>query len=56
MGVKRGFCRSCGTPLSYESDKWPGEHHFLIGVFDDPKAFTPTSDFMKEEALSWALH
>ncbi|NWG92293.1 MAG: GFA family protein [Parvularculaceae bacterium] len=56
MGVKRGFCRSCGTPLSYESDRWPGERHFLIGVFDEPKAFTPTSDYMKEEALAWALH
>jgi hypothetical protein len=53
IGVKRGFCRSCGTPLSYESDKWPGERHFLIGVFDEPAAFTPTGDYLKEEALLW---
>ncbi|MFZ5617232.1 MAG: GFA family protein [Pseudomonadota bacterium] len=53
MGVKRGFCPSCGTPVSYESDKWPGERHFLIGVFDDPRAFTPTGDYLKEEALAW---
>lgn len=52
-GVKRGFCASCGTPLSYESDKWPGEQHLLIGAFDDPRAFTPTSDFLKDEALAW---
>lgn len=52
-GVKRGYCSSCGTPLSYESDKWPGERHFLIGVFDKKDAFAPTSDFMKEEALNW---
>jgi hypothetical protein len=52
-GVKRGFCKSCGTPLSYESDKWPGEHHFLIGVFDDPRAFAPTGDYLKDEALDW---
>ena len=52
-GVKRGFCASCGTPLSYESDKWPGERHLLIGAFDDPRAFTPTGDFLKDEALAW---
>lgn len=52
-GVKRGFCKSCGTPLTYESDKWPGERHFLIGVFDDPRAIAPTGDYMKDEALDW---
>lgn len=52
-GVKRGYCKACGTPLSYESDKWPGERHFLIGAFDDPRAFTPASDYLKEEALDW---
>lgn len=55
-GVKRGYCKSCGTPLSYESDQWPGERHFLIGVFDDPRVFTPSGDHLKEEALVWALH
>lgn len=52
-GVNRSYCKSCGTPLSYESDKWAGERHFLIGVFDDPRAFTPTGDYLKEEALAW---
>lgn len=52
-GVRRGFCASCGTPLSYESDKWAGERHFLIGAFDDPAAFTPTSDYLREEGLAW---
>ncbi len=53
FGVKRSFCKSCGTPLSYESVKWAGERHFLIGVFDHPRAFAPTSDYRKEEALDW---
>lgn len=52
-GVKRGYCPACGTPLSYESDKWAGERHFLIGVFDDPAAFTPASDYLREEGLAW---
>ncbi len=53
-GVRRGYCKSCGTPLSYESEKWPGERHFLIGVFDDPRAFTPAGDYLPEEGLAWA--
>jgi hypothetical protein len=54
-GVKRGFCPVCGTPLSYEGDKWPGETHLLIGIFDDPAAFTPRGDVFVDEALPWAL-
>ena len=52
-GVKRSFCPSCGTSLSFAGEKWPDEIHFLIGAFDDPRAFTPTSDYLKEEALDW---
>jgi hypothetical protein len=55
-GVKRGRCKSCGTPLSYESEKWPGERHFLIGVFDDPRQFTPAGDYLPEEGLAWAVN
>jgi hypothetical protein len=52
-GVKRGFCSSCGTPVSYQGEKWAGEMHFLIGVFDDPSAFVPTGDAFGKEALAW---
>jgi len=54
-GVKRGSCRNCGTPLSYQGEQWAGETHFLIGVFDDPRVFVPGGDAFKEEALSWCL-
>lgn len=52
-GVRRGFCKTCGTPLSYQSEKWPGETHILIGAFNDPSPFTPSSDYMPEERLAW---
>lgn len=54
-GVKRGFCAECGTPLTYSGEKWSGETHFLIGVFDDPAAFTPRNEVFTEDALAWAL-
>ena len=55
-GVKRGYCAKCGTPLTYASDKWPGETHFLIGVMEKPDAYTPTGDVFADEALPWAQH
>lgn len=55
FGVRRGFCRNCGTSLSFSGDRWPGETHFLIGTFRDPHAFSPASDFMSEEALPWVM-
>ncbi len=55
-GVQRGYCERCGTPLTYSSDKWPGETHFLIGVMDDPHAYKPTGEVFAAEALDWAQH
>ena len=55
-GVRRGYCANCGTPLTYSSDKWPGETHFLIGVMDDPHAYTPSGEVFSDEALAWAQH
>ena len=52
--VKRGFCATCGTPLTYSGEKWTGETHFLIGIFDDPSAFTPSGAVFIEDALAWA--
>lgn len=54
-GVKRGFCATCGAPITYASDKWPRETHFLIGMFNDPTAFSPRKDVFTEDALAWAL-
>src|SRR3954469_14562944 len=41
-GVKRGFCARCGSTLSYEGERWPGELHLHVGAFDDPAALAPT--------------
>ncbi|MCW8126086.1 GFA family protein [Microbulbifer halophilus] len=54
-GVRRGFCRDCGTPLSYQGGQWAGETYFLIGVFEEPREFEPRGDVFIEEALDWCL-
>lgn len=47
--ARRGFCSTCGTPLTFEFDD--GENLDLtVGSFDDPSRFKPTSHFGKE---SW---
>lgn len=41
-GVRRSFCGDCGTSISYEDDRLPGEVYIHVGIFDDPAAFGPT--------------
>ena len=52
-GVERGFCAACGTPLTYESDRFPGETHFYISTFDDPEPLKPTFHVFCEERIRW---
>lgn len=54
-GVKRSFCSDCGTPLTYESDRFPGEVHAYISTHDDPDAFLPEFHVFVSDAISW-LH
>ncbi|MEE2527208.1 GFA family protein [Hyphobacterium sp. HN65] len=53
-GVQRGFCKTCGTPLTYQGEKWPDETHILIGVFDQPETYTPKGDVFTEDALPFS--
>jgi hypothetical protein len=39
----RGFCRDCGTPLTYEPDK--GYVSLATGAFDEPERLPPTLQF-----------
>jgi hypothetical protein len=52
-GVTRTFCGRCGTPLTYEGERWPGEVHALIGSMDRPQDFAPSGDAFVEEKLPW---
>ena len=40
--AQRGFCRECGTPLTYEGDGADGMD-LTVGSFDDPSRFRPVS-------------
>lgn len=52
-GVRRGFCGRCGSTLTYEGDRWPGEIHLHVGAFDEPAALAPTNHAFPDERLPW---
>tara|TARA_R110002124_G_scaffold9586_16_gene49327 strand:+ start:13736 stop:14248 length:513 start_codon:yes stop_codon:yes gene_type:complete len=51
--AERGFCRDCGTPLTfaYSDGDWMS---VAIGSLDDPEAFPPIDQHGVESRLSWA--
>ncbi len=51
--VTRRFCGQCGTPMSYDSDRWPGEVHLFVATMDDPNSFAPGRHVYAVEKLAW---
>ena len=52
-GVRRGFCGRCGSTLTYQGDRWPGEIHLHVGAFDAPETLAPAGQAFPEERLPW---
>jgi len=50
--VERGFCRDCGTPLTYAFEG-TGNISVAINSLDDPEAMPPTRQFGIESKVSW---
>ncbi|WP_051241565.1 GFA family protein [Stappia stellulata] len=49
--VARGFCETCGTPLTYEEPD--GSVALAIGAFDHPDAIPPTIQYGVEAKLAY---
>ncbi len=52
-GVTRTFCSNCGTPLSYEGERWPDEVHLFACAFDDPATLEPQAHVYTAEQVPW---
>ena len=52
-GVLRGHCPRCGTSLTYENARRPGEIDMTLASMDDPAAFTPSAHIWVLEKLPW---
>jgi hypothetical protein len=52
-GTWRDFCPTCGTPMTYRSDRFPGETHFYAATLDRPEAYAPQVHVHTDEILPW---
>ena len=51
--AQRGFCRNCGTQISFTASFLPGLIDITVGSLDDPEAIKPTLHYWDSEHLSW---
>lgn len=52
--ARRGFCRDCGTPLTYQSK--PERLSVSHGSLDEPALIAPTERLSSETVLGWSEH
>ena len=51
--VLRGFCATCGTPLTYTHAKSPDSIDVTTCSLDDPQAFPPTHHSWLSDDVGW---
>ncbi len=52
-GVRRYFCRVCGTSIAYQSEHWAEDIHLFVGTFDECRKMKPEFHIFAEEHLDW---
>jgi hypothetical protein len=52
-GASRGFCGTCGSPLFFKSDRWPGEIHITRALFSAPLDREPQAHVFYETHVPW---
>ena len=52
-GVRRLFCRACGTPIAYDADQFPDEIHFYAAGLEHPEDFAPQFHVHYGEHMPW---
>lgn len=51
--AQRGYCRDCGTPLSFAYDMPEARFYVTIGSLDDPESAPIIMQYGIESRLSW---
>ena len=52
-GARRSFCPTCGSPISFESERWPNETHLYAALLDNPADAKPQFHVHVGEKLPW---
>ena len=51
----RGFCATCGTALTYRTEKRPDQLDITSATFDRPERFAPKKEIYVAEKLAWEV-
>jgi hypothetical protein len=49
----RRFCRRCGSTLTFEGTRWPGEVHVVLANLDGPIDRAPQAHCYFDHAVDW---
>lgn len=49
----RSFCGRCGSPLFFQSSRWPGEMHVTLASLDDPAGLEPQAHAYWDSRAPW---
>ena len=52
-GVERHFCGTCGTPMGFVAEHYPGDMQLYTATLEDPSDFNPTFHVFAGEQLPW---
>lgn len=52
-GARRASCPTCGTPMFFESTRWPGEVHIARALIDGPLDKEPAAHVFYEAHVPW---
>ncbi len=49
----RSFCGRCGSPMFFESSRWPGEVHVALALFTTPIDREPDKNVFTDARVHW---
>jgi hypothetical protein len=52
-GAKRAFCSTCGSPMLFESTRWPDEMHVARSLIQGALDKEPSAHVFFEEHVPW---
>jgi hypothetical protein len=50
----RSFCANCGTPLFFQSTRWPGQVHVTLASLDSSAGLEPQAHAHWSDRVPWA--
>lgn len=53
VAARRSFCRTCGTPLFFRSERWPGEVHVARACVPGDVGLAPQAHVFFSDRVPW---